>query len=331
MLAFKSVHSPERDALEEEIRSLRDGRDSFDYLALLPSVFAASVQFEVEEALLAHARWLHRRTQSRNLCLAGGVALNCVANSRLALETGFDATFVPPAPGDDGIAIGCALYGAARNGELKRGFGPVFLGRSYSHQAKDLEALGLVPFSQCQNVYESIAERLAAGAVVAWYQAGAEMGPRALGHRSVLADPRNCGMRDYLNKVIKNREMFRPFAPVVLEDAVEDYFEEHHPSYFMSFVARVRDEKRSIVPAITHVDGTARYQVLRKSDNPELYELVAAFARLTGIPMLLNTSLNRAGEPIVETPLEAARCMLASSIDYLVVDGVVYGRVGLGG
>ena len=137
-------------------------------------------------------------------------------------------------------------------------------------------------------------------------------------------------MRDYLNKVVKNREMFRPFAPVVLEDAVKDYFEEHHASYFMSFVARVRDDKRSIIPAITHVDGTARYQVLRKLDNPELYELVTAFAKLTGIPILLNTSLNRAGEPIVETPLEAARCMLASSADYLVVDGQAYGRAGAG-
>jgi carbamoyltransferase len=328
MPAFKSVHSPERDALEEELRFVRDGRGSFDYLALLPSVLAASVQFEVEKALLAHVHWLHHRTQSPNLCLAGGVALNCVANSRLAMETGFDATFVPPAPGDDGVAIGCALYGAALSGELKRGFGPVYLGRSYSHEAKDLEALGLVPFPQSQNVYESIAERLAAGAVVAWYQAGAEMGPRALGHRSFLADPRNCSVRDYLNKVVKNREMFRPFAPVVLEYAVEDYFEEHYPSYFMSFVARVREEKRSIVPAITHVDGTARYQVLRKLDNPELYELIAAFARLTGIPILLNTSLNRAGEPIVETPLQAAQCMLASSVDYLVVDGLAYGRVG---
>ena len=330
MPAFKSVHSPERAAMEEGIRSSRDGRDSFDYLELLPSAFAASIQFEVEEALLAHAHWLHRRTHSRNLCLAGGVALNCVANSRLALEAGFDATFVPPAPGDDGIAIGCALFGAARSGELKRGFGPVFLGRSYSHEAKDLEASGLVPIPQFQNVHELIAEQLAAGAVVAWYQAGAEMGPRALGHRSFLADPRKRSMRDHLNKVVKNREMFRPFAPVVLEDAVTEYFDQCHPSYFMSFVARVRDEKRSIVPAITHVDGTARYQVLRRSDNPELYELVAAFARLTGIPILLNTSLNRAGEPIVETPLEAARCVIASLADYLVVDGLAYGRVDSG-
>jgi carbamoyltransferase len=125
---------------------------------------------------------------------------------------------------------------------------------------------------------------------------------------------------------VKNRETFRPFAPVVLENAVLEYFEERHPSYFMSFVSPVRNEKRAVVPAITHVDGTSRYQVLRKTDNPELYELVEAFAEQTGVPLLLNTSFNRAGEPIVETPMEAARCMLAASSDYLFLDGVIYGR-----
>jgi carbamoyltransferase len=131
-------------------------------------------------------------------------------------------------------------------------------------------------------------------------------------------------MRDHLNNVVKNREPFRPFAPVVLEEAVADYFEEHHPSYFMSFVATVRPNKRSVIPAVTHVDGTARYQVLRRSDNPQLHELVEAFAAHTGVPMILNTSFNRAGEPIVETPEDAARCMLASSADFLVLDGVAY-------
>jgi carbamoyltransferase len=135
-------------------------------------------------------------------------------------------------------------------------------------------------------------------------------------------------MRDHLNRVVKNRESVRPFAPVVLEDAVLDYFEERHPSTYMSFVSKVRAEKRSIVPAITHVDASARYQVLRKPDNPELHELITAFAKRTGVPLLLNTSLNRAGEPIVETPLEAARCMLAASADYLVLDGAIYGRSG---
>jgi len=171
-----------------------------------------------------------------------------------------------------------------------------------------------------------VASKIADGSVVGWYQGGAELGPRALGHRSFLADPRRADIRDHLNRVVKNREMFRPFAPMVLEEAVPEYFEELHPSYFMSFVSAVRKEKRAIVPAITHVDGTSRYQVLRKADNPKLYELVSAFAKRTGVPLLLNTSFNRAGEPIVETPMEAARCMLASSVDYLVLDGIIYAR-----
>lgn len=329
MVAFKSVRPPERDALEKEILCLRERQNSIDYVTPAPSTLAATVQSETEEALLTYARWLRRRTQSSNLCLSGGVALNCVANSRLAMEAGFDAVFVPPAPGDDGIAIGCALYGAAQNGGLRRGSTPVYLGRAYSHDPEEFRAQGVIPFSPNRNGYDSVAERLAAGAVVAWYQAGSEMGPRALGHRSFLADPREDSMRDHLNRVVKDRELFRPFAPVILEDAVTEYFEEHHPSYFMSFVARVRPEKRSVVPAITHVDGTARYQVLRQQDNPELYELVRAFAHRTGLPMLLNTSFNRAGEPIVETPLEAVQCMLASSVDYLVVDGLAYCRATL--
>lgn len=326
MVAFKSMRRPERDSLEDAIRAFRDSQNLPNYLAPVSSALAATVQVEAEEALLAHARWLRTRTKSRNLCLSGGVALNCVANSRLALEAGFDAVFVPPSPGDDGIAVGCALYGAAQRGVLQREYFPVFLGRSYSHQPDELKTLGVIPVESHSNIYESVAGRLAEGAVIAWYQGGAEIGPRALGHRSFLADPRDGGMRDFLNQIVKNRELFRPFAPVILEDAVLEYFEEYHPSYFMSFVARVRPEKQSILPAITHVDGTARYQVLRPQDNPELYTLLLAFARRTGIPMLLNTSLNRAGEPIVETPMEAAQCMLASSVDDLVLDGSVYRR-----
>jgi len=170
------------------------------------------------------------------------------------------------------------------------------------------------------------AEVLADGAVIGWYQEGAEFGPRALGHRSFLADPRSPTLRDHLNAVVKNREMFRPFAPVVLEEYVLDWFDTHHPSYYMSFVATVRAEKRSLVPAITHVDGTARYQVLRRKDNPQLHRLISAFAERTGVPMLLNTSLNRAAEPIVETPKQAADCVFGGKADFLVIDGVPYGR-----
>jgi carbamoyltransferase len=180
-------------------------------------------------------------------------------------------------------------------------------------------------------LFENVAQELANGAVVAWYEGGAELGPRALGHRSFLADPRRADLRERLNAEIKRRESFRPFAPVVLQDAVSEYFVESNPSYFMSFVAEVRREKRALIPAVTHVDGSARYQVLREQDNPTLFKLVEAFRRLTGIPMLLNTSFNRAGEPLVETPEEAARCVVASTADYLVVDHVPYQNVSTGG
>lgn len=325
-VSFTSVQPPEREKLESEFRALRGRRNTYDYLAPAPSTLAASVQLEAEEALLTHARWLRDRTSSRNLCLSGGVALNCVANARIALESGFDAIFVPPAPGDDGIALGCALFGAALNGGVKREPCSAFLGRSYSHNADELAALGLLPVARGEQVHDWIAGRLAAGAVVAVFHGGAEVGPRALGHRSFLADPRTAAVRDHLNRVVKKREMFRPFAPAVLEDAVSEYFEESHPSYFMSFVGRVRAEKRAIVPAVTHVDGTARYQVVRQRDNPELHQVIESFARRTGVPMVLNTSLNRAGQPIVETPQEAGRCATDASVDDLVVDGCAYQR-----
>jgi carbamoyltransferase len=296
-----------------------------DYLDdTLPANAAAAIQSETEEALLEYARWLRRESSSENLCLGGGVALNCIANSRIALESGFSKVFVPPAPGDDGIAAGCALYGAAIRGELKRGEYPLSLGRRYPHLPAEIEALGLCRMAISGSVEEWVALAIAAGDVIAWYQAGAEFGPRALGQRSFIADPRSPTMQCHLNRSVKNREPFRPFAPVVLEQRVLDWFDVCHPSYYMSFVARVKPAKRALVPAITHVDGTARYQVLRQRDNPQLYRVISEFERLTGVPMLLNTSFNRDAEPIVETPAEAARCAFASNVDYLVLDGVVY-------
>ena len=333
MRAFRAARGDEWYRLKQRLQlwrtanALRNLKPNYE--DPLPSGCAAVMQRESEEALLSHARWLRQNTDSRNLCLSGGVALNCVANSRLAREAGFEEIFVPPAPGDDGIAVGCALYGASVNGELRqdeprRQRCRVFLGRGYPHDEGKIQATGLIPVFTEPNLAEWVAARIAQGSVVGWYQGGAELGPRALGHRSFLADPRNPLMRDHLNLGVKNREPFRPFAPVVLEDRVLEYFEELYPSYYMSFVATVRKEKRAVVPAITHIDGTARYQVLRKLDNPELYAVIQAFDRLTGVPLLLNTSFNRAGEPIVETPEQAARCVVESGADLLVLDGSAY-------
>lgn len=328
--AFTLMHSPERVAIEERIHRWRQEKRSLNYEIPLLTDFAASIQQETEEALLAHARWLRKHTGVTRLCFSGGVALNCVANTILAEESGFDELFVPPCPGDDGIAIGCALYGAAINGGVDPVTNPAFLGHEYAHEPEALEVLGLERCFQSEDLFETAARIIAHGAVVAWYEGGAELGPRALGHRSFLADPRRLEIKERLNSEIKNRESFRPFAPVVLSEAVSDYFVEANPSYFMSFVARVRDEKRDAIPAVTHVDGTARYQVLREQDNPTLFRLIVSFARLTGVPMLLNTSFNRAGEPLVETPVEAGRCVVASSADYLVIDNSLYRNVATG-
>jgi carbamoyltransferase len=317
--------SPERQELEQRIKEiLAANSDPSKYEEPELTYYAASLQKETEDVLIEYARWLQQKTGLKNLCLCGGVALNCVANSRIWEEAGFEQVFVPPCPGDDGLAIGCALYGAALHNELKMGKIPVFGGRSYHHDPSELAEIGLTKVYEDENVYEVIAQEIAKGAVIAWYQEGSEFGPRALGHRSFLADPRRGEMKDYLNLTVKNRENFRPFAPVVLEEQALDYFDKVYPSYCMSFVARVREEKQAVVPAITHVDGTARYQVLRQEHNPQLYELIRTFAKHTGVPILLNTSLNRAGEPLVETPLDAGLCAIKSSVDYLVIDGAIY-------
>lgn len=324
---FTRATSPARAALELKIEKWRRNTPTSNYKNKLLMDFTASLQLETEEALLSHARWLQQQTGLKQLCFSGGVALNCVANTRLAEELGFEEVFVPPCPGDDGIAVGCALYGASINGDIQRVGNPAFLGRDYSHDPEAVEAVGFERCFQGEDVFEMVARVLADGAVVAWYEAGAEMGPRALGHRSFLADPRRVAVRERLNREIKNRETFRPFAPVVLSEAVPEYFVESNPSYFMSFVAQVREEKRAIVPAVTHVDGSARYQVLREQDNASLFQLIRSFSILTGVPMLLNTSFNRAGEPLIETPIEAAQCVIRSTADYLVIDKVPYRNV----
>jgi carbamoyltransferase len=322
---YRYGSSSETKAAQEEILRYLSDHPRTNYLDPLLADYAATVQRESERALLTYVRWLHDWTGARNLCLSGGVALNCVANSLIAREAGFEHVFVPFAPGDDGIAVGCALFGAATHKQLRRGAAHAYLGRSHTTNVDEILAEGLtqIPVER-GSFYDIVAEFLARGAVVAWYQGACEMGPRALGNRSFLADPRRPEIAHHLNSVIKRRETFRPFAPVVLEEAALEYFTELYPNKFMSFVSYVRREKRHVIPAVTHVDGSARYQVLKPDDNPPLDKLIRAFRHLTGIPMLLNTSLNGPGEPIVETPLEAARCAAACRANYLVIDGQLF-------
>ena len=276
--------------LETRIKEIMEEQPhTSKYEATELQYYAACLQLETEEALIDYTRWLRTTTGLKNLCLCGGVALNCVANSRIWDEAGFEHVFfVPPCPGDDGIALGCALYGAALQKELTNKKVPVFGGCNYQHDPAEIEALGLRRSFSGEDVYAAIAREIANGAVVAWFQEGSEFGPSALGHRSFLADPRRHDMKDHLNLTVKKRENFRPFAPVILEENVHEYFNQSHPSYCMFFVSGVREEKQALLPAITHVDGTARFQVLRKEHNPQLYALISAFAWKPGY-MLCST------------------------------------------
>jgi carbamoyltransferase len=287
---------------------------------------AAGLQRVVEDAALALVRHLHRLVPSKNLCLAGGVALNSVMNGRLAREGPFEHVFIQPAANDAGTALGAALaiahlrHGAPRGPEQNL----VYLGPAFDAGAceRAARAGGLV-VERPADVVTHTAERLAAGAIVGWFQGRMEVGPRALGNRSILADPRGADTKDVLNLRVKHREPFRPFAPSVLAEAAGDWFVGARPSPHMLLVFDVRPEKRAQVPAITHVDGTARVQTVRPEDNARYHALIAAFGRVTGVPMLLNTSFNVRGEPIVQTPEDAVRCFLGTQMDLLVLGDLV--------
>ncbi|MFI6644561.1 carbamoyltransferase [Streptomyces sp. NPDC050504] len=298
---------------------------------------AAAVQTALERALTHVLRHFSERTGLRRLCLAGGVALNCTANGVISRSRLFDDVFVQPAAGDDGSALGAALHvhqsqpGTAAPGRMTMPYwGPEF-------PAADIDALlagapGCVtrPYEERAHLVTDVAKLLADGDVVSWFQGRMEFGPRALGNRSILADPRDPQMRDRLNGLIKQREDFRPFAPVVREEDAHEYFEitrsESARHAHMLFTVRTREEFRSALPAITHVDGTARIQVVRRSDNERLWELIGAFGTLTGVPVLLNTSFNLRGQPVIADPALALSTYLRSRLDHLVLGDVLVTR-----
>jgi len=287
---------------------------------------ARRVQDDAERVLLERTRWLHEATGARNLCMAGGVGLNCVANGRIAAESPFRRVFIQPAAGDDGIALGCALYGHLALKGRKRSLvlRTAGLGRTYGdaevdHAVRAPLARVSASLRSPADVPAHAAGLLAEGKVVGWVQGGSEFGPRALGHRSILADPRDPGMKDHVNARVKHRQSFRPFAPAVLAEKAVEYFEGEEESPFMLLVRKVRPAVRDRIPSVVHVDGTARVQTVRREDDPRLHALLVAFDRLTGVPMVLNTSFNLRGEPIVETPADAVECFLRSRLDALVV------------
>lgn len=283
---------------------------------------AFAVQQLIEEAALHVARGLKHATGAANLCVAGGVALNSVMNTRLLREAGFEHVFVQPAASDAGNALGAALWVWHQELGNPRGWkmDHAFLGASFAakEQAEALRARGLT-FEQVRDPASAAAQLLADGKVVGWFQGRAEVGPRALGARSILADPRRPEMKDVVNARIKRREGFRPFAPSVLHERGAEYFEAYYPTPFMLHVQTVRKEKRELIPAVTHVDGTGRLQSVTADFNPDFHRLIQEFDRLTGVPVVLNTSFNLRGEPMVHRPAEAVEDYLKSEMDALVL------------
>ena len=284
---------------------------------------AASVQRVTEEVMLQMASYLHQETGSRNLCLAGGVALNCVANGRILREGPFEHIFIQPAAGDAGGAIGVAsyIYHSLLKKERTFVMRHAFTGPEYSPDdiLQFLQAHG-IPFVELpqQELLQRVAQLIVDQQVVGWFQGRMEFGPRALGNRSILADARNPENKDRVNLKIKFRESFRPFAPAVLADRCSEYFDLHEPSPYMLLVAQVHADTR-VIPAVTHVDGSARIQTVERETNPLFYDLIAEFDRLTGVPVVINTSFNVRGEPIVCSPADAYRCFVQTGMDALVL------------
>ena len=280
---------------------------------------AASVQARLEEVLLDLARWLHERTGDKVLTMAGGVALNCVANSRLVADGPFETVWVQPAAGDAGTALGGALHAAAQAGERAAPMAGADLGRGWTDE--ELAAwldTARWPYTTPADLAGEVAEVLAADGVVAWFSGRAEYGPRALGHRSLLANP---GRRETLRKLndVKGREQFRPVAPMIRLDRAADVFTGPLPSPYMLFVHGVRPEWRDRIPAVVHVDGTARAQTVDPATQPGVAALLTAFERRTGLPCLVNTSLNTAGRPIVDDPRDALELFGSAPVDVLVL------------
>ena len=288
---------------------------------------AASVQRRLEEVLLDLARWLHGRTGERALTMAGGVALNCVANSRLLDEGPFDEVWVQPAAGDAGTALGGALHVARAMGDQTQSMTTAALGRDWTDE--ELKAWLItagIPFERPPDLAATTADILASNGIVAWFQGRSEYGPRALGHRSLLADPRHPGNLHRMNDV-KGREQFRPIAPMVLVERAAEVFDRGPvPSPYMLFTHRVASGWRDRIPAVVHVDGTARIQTVDRRDQPLMAAVLDEFDRRTGVPVVVNTSLNTAGRPMVDDPRDALECFGSAPVDVLVIGPFVVRR-----
>ena len=289
----------------------------------------ASAQKVLEDVLLKMVNHIHSKTKMKNLCIGGGVALNGVANYKVLKNGPFDNVHIPPSPGDGGSAVGCAQYlyfvhnnkkRIIENNHSKLIQENVYVGPSYNDEYiikfLDSNNIKYEKFEK-QSLLKKTAQLISTGNIVGWYQGKMEWGPRALGNRSILADPRNASMKDILNEKIKHRESFRPFAPSVLEEYASEYFDIDVPSPYMLMVAKVK--KPEIIPAVTHVDGTGRLQTVSNYANPLYYDLINEFFKITGVPVIINTSMNVMGEPIVNTPEQAYQMIVKTDMDCLVL------------
>lgn len=293
---------------------------------------AASMQAALEEILIGQWNVLYKHTNTKSLCLAGGIAFNCVANGKIFDHTPFERVFVQPAAGDAGLSVGAAF---AVNHEVLRQPREFTMDHAYwgpSFSANEIRQ-SVDQFCSAEDgvdiktldedwLVDATARHIAAGKIVGWFQGATEWGPRALGNRSILADPRRAEMKEVLNRRIKHREIFRPFAPSIIEEATGEFFEQTHPSPFMTFAYNVLSEKRSVIPAPTHVDGTARLQTVSRTSNPLYWRLLRTFGDITGVPVLLNTSFND-NEPIVCRPEEALDCFRRTQMDVLVIGNFI--------
>ncbi len=308
-------------------------KDFFQYKANL----AYTHQCFLEEMIVYLCKHLYKLTESKNLCLAGGVALNSVANGKIIQNTPFENIFIQPAAGDSGISLGCALHESHAVKNISRHyltkniiFSP-YLGKNYNDDFAHQKEYSMLE-KACthivnDNVIHEVAKLISEEKIVGWFDGRSEIGPRALGARCILADPRHKEMKDILNNKIKHRESFRPFAPAILEEAAVKYFEGIFFSPYMLLVAIAKSIATLIIPAVIHVNNTARLQTVNKELSPNFYRLIKEYEGITGVSAILNTSFNIAGEPIVETPADAIKCFLNTSMDALYINGNLYLKI----
>ncbi len=287
---------------------------------------AAAAQKVLEDRVLEMCRLLERRSTADHLVIAGGVGLNSVMNGRILRETRFKDVYVMPAAGDNGTSIGAAywVYNHVLGRPDRHHHDKPYTGLEYSNAEieKILKECKL-PYVRSADVCKETAQMLREGQIIGWYQGKSEIGPRSLGNRSIICDPTIPGMKDKINAEVKHREAYRPFAPSALVERRQEFFEIEVEDPFMLKVCMVRPEKRSVIPAVTHVDGSARLQTVRKETNPRYHQLISEFAKLSGVPVILNTSFNIMGEPMVEHPLQAIRCFFSTGLDVLVLGDFV--------